>query len=218
MNEQELIEVKKQLKEINSVIDMSSSPFKLVYAAQNFWRFFLYAGIFSVFFPVAYHLILVAFGSYPASPAYIKVLFITLAVASWTVLVLIRTRISVRTLQALNIKGGVLRQILSTKLWAAIIPVILFACAVPIASFEQFGPGEYIPYIGAAAGLVLNIIGVMIHEREYSIAGYWMIVSGLGLFLWDVLPGHIAFGILFAPACFLFAGIALRRQTRSKNG
>jgi hypothetical protein len=219
MNERELNEVKKQLKEINSIIDISSSPFKLVYAAQNFWRFFLYAGIFSVLLPIFYQLILIVFGSYPSSPYYIKVIFIASAIASWFVLMVIRTRISIRTLTTLNIQGGVLKQILSTKLWIAIIPVIIFAVAIPVRLLEHFGPGEYIPYIGAAIGLILNIIGMMIHEKEYSIAGYWMILVGLALLLWSKVPGYIAFGIIFAPACFLFAGITLKeiRQKRRKN-
>ena len=220
MNERELDEVKQQLKEISSIIDISSSPFKLVYAAQNFWKFFLYAGIFSVLFPIFYHLILIVFGSYPSSPIYIKIIFVSLAIAGWFVLMTIRTRISIRTLTALNIQGGALKQILSTKLWIAIIPVILFAFAVPVRFFEHFGPEGYIPYIGAAVGLVLNIIGVMIHEKEYSIAGYWMILAGLALLLWGRVPGHISFGAVFAPACFLFAGVAQRakRKKRIKNG
>lgn len=220
MSERELDEVKKQLKEINSIIDISSSSFKLVYAAQNFWKFFLYAGIFSVLLPIVYHLILVFFGSYASSPLHIKVVFVSLAIASWIILIFIRTKISFRTLKALNMKGSILKQILSTKLWIAILPIIVFACVLPITFSKHFASIGYIPYIGAVIGLILNIIGVMIHEKTYSIAGYWMILTGLSLLLWSKTPGHIAFGIIFAPACFLFAGIVLkvRRQKRRKNG
>ena len=70
------------------------------------------------------------------------------------------------------------KQLLATRIWFAIVPVILLLVTLPIRYAQAFSPHEIVPYFGIVLGLVLNMIGVMIQETEYSVCGGWMILSG----------------------------------------
>ena len=219
ISDKQLREMKSRINEINSVMSKSGSTFRLIYAAEYFWPFFLFAGIFSVLFPSIYHLFIVLYGAYQQIPAIIKILFYAAIALSWIALIVIRTAISVRSAKRMDLRlslPAIVKELLLSKIWIAVVPLIV--CAVVIPTKYQFlsSPAHYIAYTGAILGLVLNIIGVMTNEKEYSFAGFWMIAFGLAVLLLFSMPGHIAFCVIFAPACFLFVLVA-RLSAHKRN-
>lgn len=206
-----LEKMQNEINEIHQAINISASPFRLIYTAKNFRFFFLVSGICSVLIPVIYHLLLIIYDSPDLIPHYLKVAFFFLIGICWFILMTIRTIISIKASKQLHFNlniFGLFRQLLSTRMWLIILPFMGFSIIIPIKYAHFFSSTDYVPYLGIAIGLILNMIGVMINEREYSIAGYWMIFSGLLLFLIVMMPTHIAFGIIFSPAGFLFAFFA----------
>ena len=206
----DLGEIKSQLKQIKNIINVSSSEFRLIYAADNFRRFFVLSGIFSLLLPLIYQSLLWGYGSMEAVPQFMLVCFYILIGVCWCVLVIIRTKTSIAEAKRLGIDTNILKltkKVLSTKLILALIPLILVFAALPFKYAAAFVPSDYIPYTGMAVGLVLNIIGVMLHEKEYSFGGLWMLISAAMLFFLAALPGHMEFAVIFAPGCFLFAAV-----------
>ena len=203
----EVDEIKSQLSGIRSVMNVSGSAFSLIYSADNFRSFFMLSGILSLAFPSLYQVLLFVYKTGTQIPAAMMVAFYGCMFLCWCALTIIRTRASVRMAKRLDISSGVwqiVKQVLATKMWLAILPVMLLLIAVPVKYAQAFLPRDYVPYFGIALGLMLNMIGVMIRETEYSACGLWMIVSGAaGLFFISV-PTHIAFAVILAPACFIF--------------
>ncbi len=112
-----------------------------------------------------------------------------------------------------------LKQILSTKMWIAVIPVLLIAVAIALFYSKAFSIEEYMSLCAIVVGLIVNIIGVMINQKAYSFCGYWLIVVALINIIFLSFPAHIVYGILFAPACFLFfiTAHSQNKPKRNKN-
>jgi len=219
INDKQLREMKSRINEINSVMSKSGSTFRLIYAAEYFWPFFLFAGIFSVLFPSVYQLFIVLYGAYQQIPDLVKIIFYAAVALSWIALIVIRTVISVRSAKRMDLSlslPAIVKEILLSKIWIAVVPLIACAVVIPIKYRFLSSPADYAAYVGAVLGLVLNMIGVMTNEKEYSFSGFWMIVFGLAALLLFSMPGHIAFCVIFAPACFLFV-IAARLGAHKRD-
>ncbi|MCK5130073.1 MAG: hypothetical protein KAQ68_09480 [Clostridiales bacterium] len=217
---QEINNIKDQLADIHATMNIGSSAFKLIYDSKEFWRFFLYTGVFSVLLPLLYHMLLIAYDTHALIPVYLKIIFYLVIFICWAFLMIIRTRISLKLSKKLGIRFTVwdmFKQLLSTKMWIAVIPVLLIAALFFIRFNASLSTADYVIYSGMAMGVVLNIIGVMIHQKEYSIAGYWMLFSALVIMTVLSLPAHIAFMVVFAPASFLFV-LATKMSRKTKRG
>lgn len=148
--------------------------------------------------------------------------FYILIFLCWCVLIVVRTKVSIDVSKSLNLKYSILsivKQVLSTKIWLGIIPVIIFLIMIPIKFSSAFTFNDYAPYYGVVLGLALNMIGVMIYEKEYSIADAWMMISGVVLLLFITIPIHLAIAVILAPACFLFvtSNIAFSKRMVNNN-
>ena len=221
INKNEYDEIKSELKEIKSMMNVSASEFRLIYAADNFRRFFVLSGIFSLVLPLIYQVLLWGYKSAGAVPESMLWGFYALIALCWCVLVFVKTKTNISEAKRLGLKSDIFtvtKSILATKLMAALIPLGILAILFPIKFSAAFAPYDYIPYIGMAVGLLLNTIGVMIHEREYSFCGIWMLVSAAILFFLCALPGHISFAIIFAPGCFLFAAVNKYKAEQNEAG
>ena len=92
----------------------------------------------------------------------------------------IRTKISLRIVKKLKMKlnlWSMFKQLLSTKMWIAVIPIIGIAVALLINYSSSLTAIDYVAFSGVTLGLVLNIIGVMLNQKEYIIAGFWLMTS-----------------------------------------
>jgi len=202
-----LKEVREQLSDIRNVLNISGSTFRLLYAADNFRKFFTLTGVFSLLMPTLYHVLLLAYKSHSEIPGYILIAFYALIAICWFILMYVRTKSSIDEAKRLNIDSSIFaifKQLLSTKMWLGIVPMLLIFIGLQIRLSTSFALTQFIPYYGMVVGLTLDYIGIMIHEREYCYAGLWMMVAGAILFFLFALPMHIAFALVFAPGCFLF--------------
>jgi len=203
----EFQEVRSQISDIRSAMNISSSTFRLIYAADNFRTLFLLSGIFSLVLPLLYQVMIWVYKSSEAIPKYMHIIFYVLIFICWSILIAIRIKTSIRESKKLGLSTNffnMAKKALSTKIWIAISPALIFMIVIPIKYISSFTAVEYLPYYGIVLGLMLNMIGVMIREVEYSYAGGWMILSGAILLFAFAIPVHIAFALIFTPGCFLF--------------
>jgi hypothetical protein len=181
---------------------------------------FLVAGCLVLIFSMAYHVLLVVYGHYMLIPENVKSLYFSLLLLSWLMLIVLRTHLTLKAGRELDKSlglWGLTKLILSSRVWLAVIPVVIVLWLLSYKIFPTWPNQYYAPYIAIVFGIVLNMIGVGIRVVEYAISGYWLIITGLIGIFFVVMPAHIACAATFAPACFLFAFIAYFTGKRSKH-
>lgn len=200
-------EVQEQLSDIRKVLNISSSTFRLLYSADNFRKFFLLTGVFSLLMPLIYQVLLFVYNTHSAIPNYMMITFYSLIGVCWLILMYVRNKASIDEAKRLNIDSNIFaifKQLLSTKMWLGIVPMLLVFIGLQLSMSSSFALTQFIPYYGMVVGLMLTFIGIMIHENEYCWSGLWMVLAGAVLFFFAALAMHIAFALVFAPGCFLF--------------
>jgi hypothetical protein len=216
--ERQLSDILTEIKEMRRMMDAGSSAFRHIYQAQKMRLLFLVAGFFALFFPLAYQLLLSTYNYHNLIPRDLKVVYFILLGLAWLAMIVLRTNLTLKAGREL-IKDltiwGLLKVVMSHPVWRSILPVWVVLILLPIKLIEYW-PGVYfVHYAAIIMGLIMNMMGVAIRSSEYSLAGFWFIVSSfIGLF-WIMMPTHIAFLVDFAPGCFLFALIAYTRREKA---
>ncbi len=203
------------IKEMRKIMDASAPAFRHIYLARNLRLLFLVGGFWVLIFTLAYHVLLVIYNRHILIPENVKTIFYSCFFLSMLLLIGLRTHLTLKAGRQLDKKlnlWGLTKLVLSSRIWLAVIPVLIVLCILPYKIFPYWPNKFYVPYIAIVYGTILNMIGVGIRVKEYSISGYWLITTGLiGLFF-IAMPFHIAFAVNFAPAFFLFAIIAYIRE------
>ena len=152
-------------------------------------------------------------------PQNVKTIYFSLFFLCWLILIGLRTHLTWKAGRELDKNmslWGLMKLVLSSRIWLAVIPVLFVLWILPFKTFHYWPNYYYVPYIAIVFGIILNMIGVGIRVAEYSISAYWLIITGLIGIFFVAMPTHIAFAVNFAPACFLFALIAYISGKRSK--
>ncbi|MCP4628299.1 MAG: hypothetical protein GY850_33010 [bacterium] len=216
--EPQLTDIAKNIKEMRKAMDAGTHAFRHIYRARNLRLLFLVAGCLVVFFTITYHVLLNIYDYHTLIPKNVMAIYWVILFISWLMLVGLRTHLTLKAGREL-IKNlsvwGLIKLILSSRIWLAVVPVLFVLSILPFKIFPYLPKHFYIPYIAIVSGIICNMGGVGIRVFEYSVMGYWLIITGLiGVFL-IVMPVHIAVAINFAPACFLFAIMAFTNRKRS---
>jgi hypothetical protein len=204
-------DIMQNIKEMRKMMDASAPAFRHIYMPRNVRLVFLVGGCCVVIFCAVYHVLLKIYGHYMLIPYNVKIVYFSFLFLSYLMLIALRVHLTWKAGRKLDKNlslWGLTKLILSTRIWLAVFPVLFVLSILPFKMF-RFWPGNYyVPYFAMVFGILLNMIGVGIRVVEYSISGYWLIITGLiGLFL-VVMPIHIAFAVNFAPAFILFALMA----------
>jgi hypothetical protein len=219
--EKQFTDMMANIKEMRRMMDASAPAFRHIYLARNLRLLFLVGGCWVLIFSLAYHVLLMIYNNHILIPENVKTIFFSLFFLSLLMLIGLRTHLTLKAGRKLDKKldlWGLTKLVLSSRIWLSVIPVLIVLFILPYKIFPYWPNNFYVPYIAIVYGTILNMIGVGIRVREYSISGYWLIGSGLiGLFF-IVMPFHIAFAVNFAPAFFLFAIIAYISGKRVKYG
>lgn len=59
--------------------------------------------------------------------------------------------------------------------------------------------------VGLFSGVMLNLLGVNLHQDEYLVFGYWMLLTGAASLFVPGLPAALWAAIVFGGGCFAFA-------------
>lgn len=210
----EIQKLQEDIQGIRRAIDMGSSVFKQIYGAYNF-RFLFLASSLGTALLVILYAVLDSFGILEKSTG-IWIMSVTGGLV-WILLFSMKVRITRKEAEKLKLKLnwlGLVKEQMASRLWLAVIPTLLFLILLPFKDQSLWSFSDIGAYAGIVIGLILNLIGVLIAEREYIFCGFWMVATGSLFFFLIIWPAHLVIAIVLSPACLLFflAATLLRRD------
>ncbi len=200
----EIQKMQEDIQGIRRAIDVGSSVFKQIYGASNFRFLFLASSLGTAFLTVLYAILESLEVIYTSTGIWIMSVSGGLL---WLFLFSYKVRITKREAHKLGLKLnwlGLFKEQMSSRLWLAIVPTLLIFILLPFKGQIDWSSSEIGAYIGFVLGLVLNLIGILISEREYLFCGFWMIITGILFFFIISWPVHLILGLILSPACLLF--------------
>ncbi|MBT3273124.1 MAG: hypothetical protein HN368_08230 [Spirochaetales bacterium] len=204
MKNPEIRKLQDDIQGIRRAIDLGSSAFKQIYAARNFRFLFLTASLGTTILVLLYAFIdsMGLFGK--SSGMWIMAISAGLL---WLFLFSYKIRITKKAADRIGLTLnwlGLFKEQMSSRIWLSVIPTLFILVLLPFRDQAAWSASDIAAYVGIVLGLVLNLIGVLISEREYLFCGFWMIAAGLLFFFLLSLPAHLVYGLVLSPACLLF--------------
>ncbi len=209
--ELDVAEMKEDIKEMRRVMDAGTPAFRYIYQARHMRLLFLIGGCWILAFALAYHGLLMIYGSYGVIPQKVKLVYFGLLILSWLGVFGMRVVLTWKAGLKLDkdlTMWKLAKMTLSSRFWLAGIPVVVVFLILPFKMQDYWLGHCFVLSLAIGFGLFLNMFGVAISVAEYSAAGGWLVVSGLiGLFFVE-MPIHVALVVTFVPASFIFALMA----------
>ena len=217
--EVQLRELMEDISSIKSVIKKNQPLLHYLFAPKEWRRLSLIVGAGLLVFPLAYYLVVNHYGSYAGVPGGLKLALMLGAVAAL-------------------LGSGVYKNILflrsARKIDPAYSPIRIYKelydiNALPIhvshgllalfftVFFAINGNEQYIvPTFGIMTGLLYNFYGAILNRIEFTVPGYWMIITSVVAVIHSDISILISLIYVFAVPMFLFSLVATLRHRNQK--
>jgi hypothetical protein len=203
----EIGKLQEDIKGMRRLMDLGASSFKQIYAARHFKFFFLASFIITGIIPILY----ATLTNIVSDSQNLTWIIIATGGAGWLFLFSYKAYITNKEAKKLGLTLnwlGLIKEQMSSRIWLSVIPTLLVLILLPLKFPTGWSAADICAYTGIILGLVLNLIGVLIAEREYLFCGFWMIAAGLICYLIIQLPAYVEFPLVFSPGCLLFFIVA----------
>ncbi len=214
--------LEKDIEEIKRTLDRNRSMLRTLFEKTfAFLPLICFAGLACAVISLAYYGALRAFGSLEAIPAVFHWVFITLIAAAFVITALMKMLVLSREAKKLGEKRAAISMFLMVArssvilhVFLPIVTLIVILCAV----FISRGQAYYcVPICAIGCGLLWNAIGAGFSLPEYTVFGYWLIITGTASLFLTGIHALIWTAIIFGFGFICFSAylmIASRKAGR----
>jgi hypothetical protein len=101
--------------------------------------------------------------------------------------------------------GRLMKEFFSYRIVHIYVPLIFLSVFLCVYLIRQNSAYYIIPTISITLGLFYNFLGSIIEVKQWLIAGYWLLITGLGVLLLGPMPAPVAVSISLGCGILLFA-------------
>jgi hypothetical protein len=199
---------------IKTVINRNKDIIQKILMPQHFRIFCICAGIVALFFSFSYQYLFNQYGNYQNIPYPAKTVMYVLIVIAWMFLVFIKYRGWGASLSSIDKEltlGRALKAFFSYRIIHIYLPtggVMAVLCAY-LATVNAY---YIIPMLSIGIGLQFNFVGIVSESRQWVIAGYWFLATGVLTLLFTGLSAMMAMALTFGCGFLLFGLIPMRKE------
>ena len=199
---------------IKTVINRNKDIIQQILMPQHFRIFCISAGIVALFFSFSYQFLLNHYGSYHNIPDTTKTVMGVLMVIAWMFLVVMKYRgwgASLSSIDKALTLSRALKAFFSYRIIHLYLPiggVMAVLCAF-LATVDAY---YIIPMLSIGFGLQFNFIGSISESRQWLIAGYWFLATGVLTLLFTALSAMMAMALTFGCGLLLFGLIPVKKD------
>lgn len=197
-----------EITSIKSIINKNKSLLRQVLLPVHFRLLSILSGISIIFFSMVFYYFIDRFGSYSFIPGIIK---LTLYIAIMLDIVLLGAMKYVNFMKPL-IKinrhytiGRLMSEFFTFRIVHMYVPLLVLSTCICLYLAHHNSAYYIIPTLSITMGLFYNLIGSIIEVRQWLIAGYWLLITGLGALLLGPMPVPVALSISLGCGLMLFA-------------
>ena len=204
------------ISEIKTVINDNRPLLRHLFLPQPLRIVGIIGGLSVILFCLAFYFLNARYGSHANIPVGIKYTLYCLLLADWIFIATLKNRKIIRSMKAVDPGYSlfkVFNYLHSFQFLHMYLPmVIIIFCLVGLSIYH--GQLEFIvPIISIGVGIMYNAIGVIVRIREYLIAGYWMVLTGLLAMVFPQVSPLIDCAVSIGGGIFIFGMVKFSPET-----
>ncbi|MBU4316315.1 MAG: hypothetical protein KKF30_03475 [Proteobacteria bacterium] len=208
IDNQQIDKLLNDISTIKNVLSRNRGLLQKMLLPAHFRILWYACGFGFIFFCLLFYFLIQYFGKYGDIPLLFKaVIYIAMvlylffmAYIKWSTLLS-----SAKQIDPKMTFGRVLKEFFIFRVRHIVFPIV-FLYAFFIIFFICIGKAYYIiPTILMAIGLIFNFIGSITGIRQYLIAGYWFLITGILSVIFNAIPPLLVIAVSFGCGLLVFA-------------
>lgn len=206
-NDKQLDQLIEEISQIKSVINKNKSLLRQVLLPAHFRLLALFSGISIILFSAIFSYFIECYGSYSLIPFKLKLVIFGAIVVDILFLSIVKYINFMKPLVKINrwyTIGRLMKEFFSFRIVHVYVPLISLMIFLCVYLTKQHNAYYIIPTISITYGLFYNFLGSIIEVKQWLLAGYWLLVTGIGVIVFNFIPAPIAISITMGCGLLLF--------------
>lgn len=196
------------ISSIKNVINKNKPLLKQVLDPAHFRLFTLLAAVGVIGFAMLIFFLMQHYGSFSAIPRTTRYVIFTAMAADFIFMQVLKRRTFLKTGKRIDPTftfGRLLKEFFTDRIAHVYVPIMLLIIFLSIYFINKSVPHYIVPTGAIGIGLLYNFIGSLTDIRPYLMVGYWFLITGMGVLIFNNIPVPISISITFGCGLLIFS-------------
>ena len=198
------------ISSIKSVINKNKPLLLQVLNPAHFRLFTLLAAISVIGFAMLIYFLMQHYGSFSDIPRTTRYIIFAAMAGDWVFMQYLKRRTFLKTGRRIDPTftiGRLLKEFFTYRIAHVYVPVMVLMIILIIYFIYKNVPYYIVPAVSIGAGFLYNFIGSFTEIRQYMIIGYWFLITGVGVIIFNNIPAPISLSITIGCGLLMFSAL-----------
>ena len=208
------------ISSIKSVINKNKPLLEQILNPAHFRLFTLLAAISVIGFSMLFYFLMQHYGSFSAIPAAAKYAIYFAIGLDWILMQYLKRRIFLKTGRRIDPAftiGRLLKEFFVYRISHIYVPVMALIIFLIFYFTYQNIPYYIVPAASIGIGFLYNFIGTFTEIRQYLIIGYWFLITGVAVIIFNTIPAPIALSLTLGCGLLIFSALGVLAPRADKE-
>lgn len=196
------------ISSIKNVITKNKPLLQQVLNPAHFRLFTLLAAISVIGFSMLIFFLMQHYGSFSSIPRTTRYVIFAAMAADFVFMQILKRRTFLKTGKRIDPTftiGRLLKEFFTDRIAHVYVPMMVLIIYLTIYFINKNVPYYIVPAGSIGIGLLYNFIGSLTEIRQYLIVGYWFLITGMGVLIFNSIPVPISISITFGCGLLIFS-------------
>jgi hypothetical protein len=212
--------VLKDIPSIKSVINKNKPLLQQVLNPAHFRLFTLLAAISIIGFALPIYFLMQQYVRFSAIPRMIRYITFAAMAADWVFMQFLKQRTFLKTGKRIDPTFTIrrlLKEFFAYRIAHVYVPMTLLIIFLNVFFIQKNIPYYIVPTCSIGIGLLYNFIGSFIEIRQYLILGYWFLVTGAGVLIFNTLAAPVSLSLTLGGGLLIFSALGYFAASRVRE-
>jgi hypothetical protein len=198
------------ISSIKSVINRNKPLLQQVLNPAHFRLFALLAAISIIGFALVIYFLMQQYGSFSAIPRMIRYIIFSAMAADWFFMQFLKRRTFLKSGKRIDPTFTIrrlLKEFFTYRIAHVYVPMMLLIIFLTVYFIYKNIPYYIVPACSIGIGLLYNFIGSFTEIRQYLILGYWFLITGAGVLMFNTIPAPISLSLTLGCGLLIFSAL-----------
>ena len=195
------------ISSIKSVINKNKPLLEQILNPAHFRLLPLLAGVSFIGFSMLFYFLIQYYGSFSAIPVSVRYAIYFAIGLDWILMQYLKRRIFLKTGRRIDPTftiGRLLKEFFVYRISHIYVPVMALIIFLIFYFTYRNIPYYIVPAASIGVGFLYNFIGTVTELRQYLIIGYWFLITGVGVIIFNTIPAPIALSLTLGCGLLIF--------------
>jgi putative flippase GtrA len=210
LNSGKIEKLLEDISSIKSVINKNKPLLQQVLNPAHFRLFTLLAAISIIGFALLIYFLMQHYGNFSDIPPPARYVIFAAMAADWFFMQYLKRRIFMTTGKRIDPTFTIrrlLKEFFTYRIAHVYVPVMVLIIFLIFYFIYENIPYYIVPAVSIGVGFLYNFIGSFTEIRQYLILGYWFLITGVGVIVFNNIPAPISLSITLGCGFLIFSAL-----------